>query len=63
MTAFFSNPKKRKKKAESSASGEVITINRAAFKEGSHGRSVSRFAGLHASTRFIELLLGLDLFS
>ena len=63
MTAFFSNPKKTQKKTESSAFGEVININGVTFKEGSHGRSVSRLAGLHASTRFIELLLGLDLFS
>ena len=51
------------KKAGSSASGEVIKSNRSALQEDSHGRSVSRLAGLHASTRFIELLLGLDLFS
>jgi len=54
---------KKHKKAGSSASGEVITSNRAAIEADSHGRSVSRLAGLHASTRFIELLLSLDFFS
>ncbi len=60
---LFSNPKKGTKKAGSSASGTVKTDKSAAFIEGSLARSVSSLAGLHASTCFIQLLLGFQLFS
>jgi hypothetical protein len=60
---FFLFAPKKRKKAGSSAPGFFKTINGVAFKEGRHDGSVSRLAGLHASTRFIELLLGLQLVS
>ena len=60
---FFLFAPKKQKKPEAQLPAFLKAINGFAFKEGRHDGSVSRLAGLHASTRFIELLLGLHLFS